>query len=244
MDRLLELTYLAERSHFWFRGFRWFIRPELARAVNGRSSLSLLDCGCGTGANIDLLREFGNAFGFDLTWNGLELGRRMGRHRFARASIDAIPFPDASMDVATSFDVLQCLPDEIERDAVREMWRVLRPGGHLILHVAALDILRGHHAVLSEELRRYTPSRLRQLVEGSGFLIDRITYDHASLFPVMLPVRMAQRWTRGTGEFDISLPPAPINAVLTALVRLEAAVLRFVDMPIGSSLLCHARKPA
>ena len=84
----------------------------------------------------------------------------------ARASIGAIPFADASMDVATSFDVFQCLPDPIERDALQEMWRVLKPGGHLILNVAALDILRGEHAALSEEVRRYTPARLRQVVEA------------------------------------------------------------------------------
>jgi SAM-dependent methyltransferase len=246
MDRLLELTARAERSHFWFRGFREFVRPEVARAVAGRTGARLLDCGCGTGANVAWLSGYGEAFGFDLTANGLSLGRRMGRRRMARASIAAIPVPDASVDVATSFDVFQCLPDDIERAAIREMWRVLKPGGHLILNVAALDVLRGAHAALSEEVRRYTPTRLRTLVEDARFTIDRLTFVHASLFPVMLPLRTVQRWTtRGVappGEFEITVPPAPVNAALSALVRLEAAMLRIVDMPIGSSLLCHARK--
>jgi len=57
MDRLLELTHLAEQSHFWFRGFRWFVRPEVERALEGRSSPLILDCGCGTGANVDLLNR-------------------------------------------------------------------------------------------------------------------------------------------------------------------------------------------
>jgi SAM-dependent methyltransferase len=246
MDRLLELTARAEQSHFWFRGFREFVRPEVARATAGRAGLRLLDCGCGTGANVAWLGEYGEAFGFDLTANGLDLGYRLGRRRLARASIAAIPLANACVDVATSFDVFQCLPDEIEQQAIREMRRVLKPGGHLLLNVAALDVLRGAHSALSEEVRRYTPTRLRALVEDAGFVIDRLTFVHASLFPVMLPVRTAQRWTsRGeapAGEFEITVPPAPVNAVLTALVRLEAAALRLVDMPIGSSLLCHARK--
>src|SRR5215213_9109365 len=79
MDRLLELTYRAEQSHFWFRGFRSYVRPELARAVQGRSAPRLLDCGCGTGSNLAMLEEFGDAFGFDLTWNGLAFARTMGR---------------------------------------------------------------------------------------------------------------------------------------------------------------------
>src|SRR5829696_4530456 len=121
MDRLLELTYLAEQSHFWFRGFRWFVQPEVARAVAGVRSPAILDCGCGTGANLAWLRQFGNAYGFDFTANGLELGHRMGRRRMARASIGEIPFLDASMDLTTSFDVFQCLPDAIERVALQEM---------------------------------------------------------------------------------------------------------------------------
>jgi SAM-dependent methyltransferase len=248
MDRLLELTARAERSHFWFRGFRWFMRPEVARALSGRRAPLLLDCGCGTGANLAWLREFGTAYGFDLTWNGLALGRAMGRSGMARASIGAIPFATGRFDLATSFDVFQCLPEEVEAMALAEMFRVLRPGGHLLLNVAALEVLRGAHSALSEEVRRYTPARLRRVVEDAGFAIERLTFVNASLFPMMLPVRIAQRWASGgtamAGEFEITVPAAPVNGALTALVGLEAAALRVVDMPIGGSLLCHAIKRA
>jgi SAM-dependent methyltransferase len=194
-----------------------------------------------------MLAEFGEAFGFDLTWNGLALARSVGRRHIARASIGSIPFASAHFDVVTSFDVFQCLPDPVERDAAREMWRVLKPGGHAILNVAALEILSGGHAVLSEEVRRYTPQRLRSVFESAGFVVERLTFAHAALLPMMLPVRVWQRWrSRGTlraGEFDITVPAAPVNGVLTALVGLEAAALRVTNMPIGSSLLLHARKP-
>lgn len=248
MDRLLELTALAEQSHFWFRGFRWYVRPEIARAVKGRARPRLLDCGCGTGSNLAMLDEFGDAVGFDLTWNGLTFAHERVGPRIARASIDAIPFASARFDVVTSFDVFQCLPDAVEGHAAREMWRVLKPGGHAIVHVAALDILSGGHSVLSEEVRRYTPGRLREVFEGAGFDIERLTFDHATLLPVMLPVRAWQRWRSGSnmkpGEFDIKVPPPPVNGLFTALVGLEAAALRVVNMPIGSSLLLRARKPS
>jgi SAM-dependent methyltransferase len=246
MDRLLELTSRAEASHFWFRGFRWFVRPIVAAAAGSISSPRLLDCGCGTGANLAWLQSLGRTYGFDLTWQGLAIAQRFGRQRICRASISAIPFPAASFDVVTAFDVLQGLPDEVERSAIREMHRVVRAGGHLVLSVAALEVLRGGHAALSEEVRRYSARGLRTLVEEAGFRIERLTFVNASLLPLMLPVRLYQRWAANgsvqPGEFDITVPPAPVNAILSGVLRVEAAVLRVIDLPVGSSLLCHARR--
>jgi SAM-dependent methyltransferase len=246
-DRLLELTYRAEQSHFWFRGFRQYVRPVLQRATAGRRDARILDCGCGTGSNLRMLAGYGRAVGFDLTATGVRVARAHG-NRVARASIGAIPFRSGTFDLVTSFDVLQCLRDEVEASAVAEMARVLKPGGWMLLHVAALEILHGRHSVLSEEVRRYTPARLRAIVERGGFSIDRLTFDHMTLLPMMLPVRIWHRLTAsgGTvqaGEGEITVPPAPVNAALTALVSLEALALRAVNMPIGSSLMCLARKP-
>ena len=245
-DRLLALTYRAEQSHFWFRGFRQYVKPELARAVAGVPAPRILDCGCGTGSNLEMLRRYGRAVGFDLTATGVRFAKTHG-HRVAQASIGAIPFSAGTFDLVTSFDVFQCLPDAVERSAIAEMARVLKPGGWLLLHVAALEILHGKHSVLSEEVRRYTPSRLRRLVEGGGFVVDRLTFDHMSLLPLMLPVRIWHRATAAggevtAGESEIAVPVAPVNAALTALVSLEALALRIVNLPIGSSLMCLARK--
>jgi ubiquinone/menaquinone biosynthesis methyltransferase len=131
-DRLLELTYRAEQSHFWFRGFRQYVRPALQRATAGVNGARILDCGCGTGSNLRLLSGYGRAVGFDLTATGVRFARAHG-HRVAQASIAAIPFPTATFDLVTSFDVFQCLPDEVEAAAIAEMARVLKPGGRLLV---------------------------------------------------------------------------------------------------------------
>ncbi len=247
MDRLLEETYRAEQQHFWFQGFRQFVRPLLAEATSGLVRPRLLDCGCGTGANLPLLEEFGVPLGFDLTWRGLEFARRSGRARLAQASVTAIPVASAAVDVVTSFDVLYCLPDDAESLAIAEMHRVLRPGGALIVNVAALDILHGDHSVLDGEVRRYTTSQLRRKVERGGFDVVRITYTNAVLFPLLAVVRAAQR-LRGLRSADCSrgdffVPPAPINALLAGALWIEARLLATgIGMPVGSSVLCLARK--
>ena len=193
-----------------------------------------------------MLRPYGRAVGFDLTRIGTEFAHAHG-HRVAQASISDIPFKTGSFDLATSFDVFQVLPDPVEKAAIREMARVVKPGGYVLLHVAALDILHGGHSVLSQEVRRYTPSRLRTLVEAAGLRIERLTFDHFSLLPLMLPVRLWHRFTAPdtaatATEHEIAVPMAPVNAALTALVSLEAIALRAVNMPVGSSLMCLARK--
>ena len=248
MEQLLEETYRAEREHFWFKGFRQFITPLVDQALAGRSAARLLDCGCGTGTNLDLFRARCDAFGFDLTPGGLRFARTHGGLRVARASITHVPFAPATFDVVTSFDVLQCVTEAQETLAMASMARVLKPGGALILNVAALEILSGSHAVLSEEVRRYTKPLMRQALSRAGLVPERITYTNFSLFPVMLATRAWQR-LRGAARpealtAEITVPSAPVNTALTAVLSLEARAVRLTNLPIGSSLLVLARKPA
>ncbi len=243
MDRLLEATARAERDHFWFRGFRRFIEPIVAGVAAARS-LRIVDCGCGTGYNLTWLRRYGRAYGVDLSWAGLQFARARHESRLARASAAQLPFPDACFDLVTSFDVLYALDDDTEREAIREMRRILAPGGHVLVNVAALEALRGNHSILSDEVRRYSRGDLRFRLESAGFHVRRLTYTNLSILPLVAAVRLAQRVTgHQESEEEISIPPAPLNFALSALLSIEAAALRVVDLPIGSSLVALAQKP-
>lgn len=126
-----------------------------------------------------------------------------------------------------------------------EMFRVLRPGGQLIVNAAAMEMLRGNHSVLAGEVRRYSRRSLRARLERAGFDVRRITYTNATILPVLLGVRLAQRVSgHEESQGEIAVPAAPVNAVLSGLLALEAAAVRLVNMPFGSSLLARAQKPA
>jgi SAM-dependent methyltransferase len=216
VEDLLRATAEAEARHFWFRGFRAFITPLVIEATSGRTNV--------------------------------RLGREAGRTRLTRASVTAVPFPTAAFDLVTSFDVLYSLQSPDERTAVKEMYRLIRPGGYALINVAALEMLRGDHSVLSREVRRYSRDALRALLSSAGFAIERITYTNTALFLPMALMRAMQR-LRGLSnereaQREISVPPAPINAMLSGVLLLESLWVRRFDSPFGSSLLCLAKKPA
>jgi SAM-dependent methyltransferase len=248
VDDLLRATARAEERHFWFRGFRWFIRPFVHEALSGRSGARTLDCGCGTGANLVLLAPYGAAYGFDPSPVGLEIARQQGRRGLVRASAAAVPFGSAHFDLVTSFDVLYALDAGAERDAVAEMFRVARPGAHVLVNVAAMNVLRGDHSILSHERRRYSRASLSRLLTSAGFEVVRITYTNAALFLPMLALRWLHR-ARGlaapsAATSEISMPAAPVNAALSALLFVESMWVKAGGVsPFGSSLLCLARKP-
>lgn len=248
MDTLIERTFHAEQRHFWFRGFKRFVVPLLEEATAGARQCRLLDAGCGTGANLTLLSQYGTSFGLELYWTGLKFGRDRGVPRLTQGSVTALPFASSSVDVVASFDVLYCLHPPDEAAAIREMFRVLRPGGAAIINVAAMQMLRGDHSVLGGEVHRYERRELRDKLRHAGFRVSRITYTNAFLFPVMAAVRALQRRrglrsdTNNPGDFRV--PPAPVNALLSATLAAESVLVGAgINMPFGSSLLCLARKP-
>jgi SAM-dependent methyltransferase len=240
----LELTSRAEATHFWFRGFREFLTPVIRNLSRGRRDLRIIDCGCGTGHNLRLLSSYGRAVGFDLNEGGVAMTRASGA-TVVRGDVARAPFASGLFDIATSFDVMQCI--EPDAAAVREMARMVRPGGAVVVTMAALEMLRGDHSVSWQEVRRYTPAMARELFTQAGLRVERVSFLFGSLFPLMLTVRIAQRLLRPFRTYrpdtDIAVPSAPVNGLLTAVVTTEAWVARRVPMPVGSSLLVVGRKP-
>lgn len=245
MEQLLELTEQVQSTHFWFQGFRRFMAPVFASVAGGRTDLRILDCGCGTGHNVPMLQPYGEVYGFDLTFGGLARAKSRTRALVCADTV-RVPFADRSFDLVTSFDMLQSVPDDGE--ALREMARVLEPGGALVFTAAAMDILRGDHSEAWKEVRRYTRSSARAATEKAGLRVERVSYLFGTLAPLILTARLAQRVRRlshdtSTTRTDLGVPAAPVNAALAALLRAEAALAPRFSLPFGSSVLVVARKP-
>ncbi|OFV87508.1 MAG: hypothetical protein A2V74_10305 [Acidobacteria bacterium RBG_16_70_10] len=239
-------VFEAEEVHWWYTGQRAIavavLEPALAALASRGRTLRLLDAGCGTGFNLAWLAARGRAAGVDIAPEALLYCRRRGVAAVC-GSLLALPFPDRSFDVVTSFDVIYHEWVKNDRAAIGEMARVLRPGGLMIVRVPALRILWGAHdrEVLSRH--RYTRSELASLLEDGGLEVQKATYCNSLLFPVLLTRRTLDRWLGREGS-DVGSMPAPLEWAFSRALLAEAALIRRgLSFPIGASVVALARKP-
>lgn len=246
-----KIMYEAEDTHWWYRGMRGaiFTMLRLDRArLRGRDP-AILDAGCGTGGMLVALRDagFSNVEGFDFSDAAIHFCKKRGLTNVRQGSVTEIPFPDDSYDIAISCDVLNDAGIPDDGAAIRDLYRVLKPGGRLFLNLPALQLLSSEHDRATSIVRRYTTAGIREKLEAAGFHVRRATYRNMLLFPVILSVRLLRREKPEDldkpARSDIVVPAAPINAFLSLVVGVERVLLSRLNLPIGSSVSVVAVKP-
>jgi SAM-dependent methyltransferase len=240
-----EIEAQLERRHWWFQGRRRILDRMLKRLDPPLPpGARALDVGCGTGANGPVLAAHATfAAGIDASPVplGLKGSAETGHSSRLRGDAGALPFADASFDLVMALDVLEHLDDDAA--AARELRRVLRPGGVVVIFVPALRLLWGLQDDVSHHRRRYHRQELRDVVAGAGFAVQRLTFFNSFLFPPILAARLLMRVrppARLKSENELGGPFA--NAILGAVFGAEAPLLDRVNLPIGVSLACLARR--
>ncbi len=244
-EQYYEEYYRAELTHWWFSARRHIIASLLDKYAAPFPSTRVADVGCGMGASFPMLGRFGSVLGVDFSTTALALSRQRGHRRLVAAGLPFLPFADAHFDIVCAFDVIEHIEDD--RAAARELWRVCRPGGLLVVTVPAYRWLWSEHDDINEHKRRYTRSELAACLTQIGCRVLKLSYMNTLLAPPLMAFRvlknlLGRRDRSAAPRSDVFPVAAPVNAVLRAVFSSEAAWLRVARFPFGISLICVARK--
>ncbi len=235
-----------ETWYWWYLAQRENLLAAI-RAVRLPRGARVLDAGCGTGKNLDAVaREAAvRAFGLDVSPLASASWTAPVRGTCCVASVNDLPYGDAAFDLVYSVDVLGCRGVELER-CLREIVRVLRPGGAAILLLPAYQWLRSRHDEAVHSVKRFTTGETGRIVAEAGLHVDQAGYRFSLLFPLIALVRLVRKMgmERRPPASDLAPLPAWINAALLAVCRWEQRLAQHVRMPFGSTVLVVARREA
>ena len=237
---LYDMFYEIERTHWWSVGMRRIFHGLLAPALRNVDHPRLMDVGCGTGISVAEFGCLGSITGFDAAWQAVShTKRRTPTSHVCQADILHLPVASGAIDAVLALDVIEHIEDD--RSALREIRRVLRTDGLVLINVPAFPSLWSEKDTVNHHVRRYTKPGLRMVLEQTGFGVVRLTYTNAVLFTPIWLARQIQRRARlhWNSQGEYRLRPR-VNAALERLLRWEASALRHVR-PFGTSVTCLAR---
>lgn len=237
--------YVNEGSHFYYVATHNLVLSLVKKYLpitNNKSPITILDAGCGTGLLAKKLEQFGKVTGVDYSFEAIKNARKR-KLNVVKASIDKLPFPDNSFSIVTSVDVIYHEWVEDDQKALNEMYRVLRPGGILILKVPALKWLKLGHDKFVYTKRRYDKNELREKMEKAGFKIEKITYINIVLLKLALMKYIIESIHHSEEvESNVTKLPGLINQIATTILNIEYALAMKIDFPIGMGLIAVGRK--
>jgi SAM-dependent methyltransferase len=247
----------VEDKHWWFVGRRAILESFLKGIIKSLeprlhaagtkepakagtpTSFRILDVGCGTGANLEMLAQFGSAEGVDVSDDALEFCRKKGL-TVQKGLAETLPYADETFDVTTALDVVEHLDDDIA--GLKEMHRVTRSGGYSLIFVPAFMWLWGVQDDISNHRIRYTKQQIVERLENAGFKVERATYANFTFFAPILGGRTLMRITGIKPESENNVNVSALNGIFGKIFSAERFLLQRANFPFGVSIVVVARK--
>ncbi|MEY3905450.1 MAG: hypothetical protein RIR59_273 [Pseudomonadota bacterium] len=236
MDRdVYDRMAQHDATHWWYVARRRILADLMARVIRPAPAARILEVGCGTGHNFDMLGRFGTVEAIEID----DGARALAEQRLGRTIMTA-PLPaldgvaDGTYDVIALLDVLEHISDDVT--SLQSLKRKLKPGGKILLTVPANPWMWSAHDLAHHHHRRYTQKSLNSVIARAGLKVDLMSHFNSLLFPVAAAARMIGKLV-GKTTSDDQMPAAPVNALLTGIFGLERALIGRVPLPAGVSIV-------
>ncbi|OIQ18392.1 MAG: hypothetical protein BM556_09020 [Bacteriovorax sp. MedPE-SWde] len=237
-----QRNYDLEKNYWFFVGMH-----KMIMNLVGSSPLKKhVDIGCGTGGLLETLStQTEELYGFDISDEALKFCKQRGypEHLLIKGDGVALPFEDNSFDSVTAIGVIEHIEDD--QKFIEELYRILKPGGELVMVTSSFQLLWSSHDVANHHIRRYTLTGLSKQMRMSGFQQLKLSHFNFFLFPAIAFVLIMDRFftKKGAEERILPIPNKLINGILTSILSVEALLMKWVRLPFGISLIGKFKKP-
>ena len=238
-------TYAAEAAieadHWWFVGRR-LLFSDLIKGLGLPRDAEILDVGTSTGTNLRLLRNLGFAriTGVDQSPDAIRFCAEKGLGAVRLGDVRSLQLPDRRFDLVLATDVIEHVDDEMA--AIRELRRVLRPGGYLLLTVPAFRLLWGLQDEVSHHKRRYRIHQLLKTLADANLSVRQHFYFNYLLFLPILAARRLMRIFKVRVASEGEVNAGWLNRALTVVFRFDVKTAPQLRPPIGVSALVLAMR--
>lgn len=241
MDKeVYKILAETEENHWWFVARRKIIKEKI-KGLKLPENAKIIEAGCGTGGNLQMLSKFGEVTGLEMdeTARKFSQEQNIAQIKYAKMPND-IPVQDEEFDLIGLFDVLEHI--EEDEETLKALYKKLKPNGKIILTVPAFPFLWSSHDTYHHHKKRYLIKELNNIVENSGFKIEYSSYYNFWLFPVIALVRLLSKYQKEPSKYHLYPPNRFFNYLLTKLFASESFLLKKIKLPFGSSIILTATK--
>ncbi len=236
--------YRIEEKYWWFVARRKVLFYFLEKFLAGKKRSEILDYGCGTGGTSKELQKFGKVTCLDSSKEALKFCKKRGLKNLCLFNLDKskkLPFKNNTFDAITVLDTLEHIDADVK--TLAELNRILKRGGLLAITVPAYMSLFSPHDELIGHKRRYTRKELAEKLNLTGYEVVKMTHLFSAF---VLPTFILRAYERLANKRQLSvtltMPPKILNTILNFVMSVEISILRYFDMPFGTSIFCIARK--
>jgi len=233
-----------EGTFWWHVGMQKIIDSQLQKYAPKKKDCIILDAGCGTGGCFNAVAKFGSVYGVDQSEEAVKYAKSKNIAQEVRfASITSLPYNDNSFDIVVCLDVLYHAKSGNEIDALSEFYRVLHPGGLLIVREPAYNWLRGRQDKIVWTKRRYYRNGLVSKLSQAGFKIEKASYINFFLLPFAILKRFSENFHMPENMFrNVFQTNWILNYIFKHILFLEAKLISHMNFPFGLSIMCINKK--